>query len=233
MRVTGRLAAGFFAVVFAGSLASPLKAYKFEFTTVSDVVKKVKERFGSIESYQASFKITSEKLGKKSYQSGTVRYKSSNRMLVEYDQPYGQRIVVSGSTMWIYIPSMNVVAEQDLKSEGDSLLSANTKSGLQRLFAKYHYKFASREQPEAQPDGKKRYTLLLRQKESRSGFRTIQLWISEDYLITRAAGETSAGKKVDMEFTGIRTDIDLPNGIFKFNVPASARLIKNPMISEE
>jgi len=30
-----------------------------------------------------------------------------------------------------------------------------------------------------------------------------------------------------------RTDIDLPNGIFKFNIPASARLIKNPMISEE
>jgi outer membrane lipoprotein-sorting protein len=31
----------------------------------------------------------------------------------------------------------------------------------------------------------------------------------------------------------IKTNVDLPNGIFKFDIPATARVIKNPMISEE
>ncbi len=70
-------------------------------------------------------------------------------------------------------------------------------------------------------------------KESRSGFRTLRLWVSEDYMITRAEGETSAGKKVEIDFSNRRTYIDLPNGIFKFEPQSRVRVIKNPMISEE
>jgi outer membrane lipoprotein-sorting protein len=228
-----RAIAPFLLILFVLSASEGVRAYKFEFTTVGDIVKKVRQRFAGIKAYQADFHVSSEKLGKKTFQTGTVKYKSTNRMLVEYSQPAGQRIVASGNTMWIYIPSMNVVAEQDLKSQSDSLFSSNTRSGLQRLFSRYHYKFASRQQPEPQGDGTKRYTLMLQQKETRSGFRTLKLWISEDYLITKAAGETSTGKKVEIEFTNIRTDVDLPNGIFKFDIPASVRVIKNPMISEE
>jgi outer membrane lipoprotein carrier protein len=233
MRHWKKLTIALLPLVVIVSFISYSVAYKFDFTTVSDVVKKVREKFSSIDSYQANFKINSDKMGKRSAQSGTVRYKSSSRLLVEFDQPYGQKIVTSGNTMWIYIPSMNVVAEQDLKSSSDSLFTSNTASGLQRLFSKYHYKFASREQPEPQADGSKKYTLMLQQKESRSGFRTLKLWISEDYLITRASGETSNGKKVDIDFSNIRTDVDLPNGLFKFDIPSKARVIKNPMIAEE
>ncbi len=233
MKRSRRLIAASFLILCIIALDSPSGAYKFEFVTVSDIVKKVRQRFSRIECYQAAFRISSEKGGKKTQQSGTVKYKSANRMLVEFDQPAGQRIIASGNTMWIYIPSMNVVAEQDLKSPSDSLFTSNTKNGLNRLFTKYHYKFASREQPEPQTDGTKKYTLMLQQKESRSGFRTLKLWVSEDYLITRAAGETSNGKKVEIDFSNIRTDVDLPNGIFKFDIPSHVKVIKNPMISEE
>ena len=134
--------------------------------------------------------------------------------------------------MWIYIPSMNVVAEQDLKDEGGFFSSA-TKNGLQRLFNKYHYRFLSKNQPEQQQDGSKMYTLQLKQKESRSGYRTMNLWVTENYLITHVAGETSSGKKVDIVFTDIKIDNDIPNGMFKFDVPPQARVIKNPMMAEE
>ena len=75
--------------------------------------------------------------------------------------------------------------------------------------------------------------ILLKQKESRSGYRTIKLWVSEDFLIVRAQGVTSSGKKVDIRLTKIKTGIDLPNGLFRFDVPSRARVIKNPMLSEE
>jgi outer membrane lipoprotein carrier protein len=206
--------------------------YKFDFTTVSDIVKKVKNRFGEVDTYQADFQIVIERLGKKSVQTGTVKYKSSDKLLVEFYSPVGQRIIANGKMMWIYIPGMNVVAEQDLHSDS-GLFSAGTKSGLNRLFSKYHYRFASKEQPEKQPDGTKQYTMLLKQKESRSGFRTIKLWITEDFFISRAQGETSTGKKLDIAFSKIKTNIDISNGVFKFESPARARIIKNPMISEE
>ncbi len=209
-----------------------LEAYKFDFVTVSDIVKKIKKRFGELETYQASFVITIKKMGKRKRQTGVIRYKASNRLLIQFYSPHGQKIVSNGKMMWIYIPSMNVVAEQDLKNSG-GLFTTGTKTGLKRLFSKYHYRFDSKKQPEPQKDGSKMYTLHLKQKESRSGYRTLKLWVSEDFLIRRARGETSSGKEVDIIFSKIKTDVNLPNGLFKFDVPARARVIKNPMIAEE
>lgn len=219
--------------VFIFSFNNISFGYKFEFTTVSDIVKRVKDRFGALESYQADFQVISEKLGTKVYKNGKIYYKNSNKMLLEFTKPQGQKIISDGKTMWIYIPSMNVVAEQDLKSDSDSIFSSGTQSGLKRLFSKYHYKFASKTQPEKQSDGSMEYTLFLKQRETRSGFRTMKLWISEDYLITRAFGESSTGKNVEIKFEGINTKESVPNSKFSFDIPSNARVIKNPMISEE
>ncbi len=207
-------------------------AFKFDFTTVSDIVDNIKKNFGKIDSYQANFSILSEKTGKTTRQTGTIKYKANNKLSIEFSQPYGQKIVSNGKTMWIYIPSMNVVAEQDLDPES-GIFTAGTKSGLNWLFSKYHYRFASKDQPEVQDDGTKRYTLILKQKESRSGYRKMKLWANERYFIVRAQGETSTGKKVDISFTDLKTNVAMPNGIFKLDIPARARVIKNPMISEE
>jgi outer membrane lipoprotein-sorting protein len=221
------------ASIFTAFFAVYAEAYKFDFTTVSDIVKSIKKEFGKLDTYQANFKITSEKGGKTTFQSGTIKYKSENKLRVDFDQPAGQKIVSNGKLMWIYLPSMNIVAEQDLKSNSGGLFSTGTQNGLKRLFSKYHYRFASKDQPEKQPDGSNRYTLILRQKESRSGFRKMKLWVDEKYFISRAVGETSTGKKVDIIFSNIKLNIEMPNGIFKFNAPQKARIIKNPMISEE
>jgi outer membrane lipoprotein-sorting protein len=207
-------------------------AYNFEFVTVSDVVKKVQEKFASFETYQANFSIISDKMDKKKVQQGVISYKASNKLLVNFTTPPGQKIVSDDKTMWIYIPSMNVVAQQDLKNDS-GVFSVQSKTGLRRLFSKYHYRFDGKEQPAVQSDGSKQYTIFLKQKESRSGFSTMKLWVSEDYVIVRAEGETSSGKKVSISFSQIKTGIDLPNGMFKFDVPGQARVIKNPMIAEE
>ena len=209
-----------------------LFAYNFEFVTVGDVVKKIQGKFASVDTYQANFNITSDSMGKKRIQTGTISYKASNKLLINFTSPQGQKIVADDKTMWIYMPSMNVVAQQDLK--GDSgIFSMQSKTGLRRLFSKYHYRFEGKEQPAAQSDGSKQYVLFLKQKESRSGFRTMTLWISEDYMITRAEGETSSGKKVRVSFSQIKTGMNLPNGMFKFDPPGHARIVRNPMISEE
>lgn len=207
-------------------------AYKFDFVTVSDVVNSVKKNYSSLDSYQASFSILSVKGEKKISQSGILRFKSSDKLLMEFSMPSRQKIVSDGKMMWIYIPSMNVVAEQDLMS-GSGLFASGSEAGLNRLFSKYHYRFASKDEPEVMKDGSKMYTLVLKQKESRGGYKTINLWITENYFIQKAEGFTSSGKKVEITLSDIKTNVDLPNGIFKFDIPATARVIKNPMISEE
>ncbi len=57
-------------IVFSFSYVDNTSGYKFEFITVSDIVKKIRKRFSDFESYQADFKIISEKAGSKSRQSG-------------------------------------------------------------------------------------------------------------------------------------------------------------------
>ena len=221
-------------VLFASAFAThEIYAYKFTFETVGDVVKKIKSRYNEIDTYEATFKISTERAGKRTYQSGVIKSKAPNKLSVDFDKPYGQRIVSNGKTMWIFIPGMNVVAEQDLQSESGSIFAPGSKSGLRRLFSKFHYKFASKDQPETGADGKKYYTLFLKQKESRGGYRTMKIWCNENYMIVRASGETAAGKKVEIEFSNIKTNGDIPNGAFKFDIPSNARIIKNPMVSEE
>jgi outer membrane lipoprotein-sorting protein len=212
---------------------SPAPAIKFDFTTVSDVVKSISKRYGEIDCYSASFTLRGDKGGKKTQQNGVIRSKSPDKLLVEFSNPPGQKIVANEKTMWIYMPSLNVVATQDLNNKNASFLTSNTKNGLSRLFSKYHYKFDAKDQPITEADGKKYYTLYLKQKESRSGYRNLKLWITDDYLIKKAVGETSSGKKVEIEFTNIKTNESFPNGMFKFDMPANAREIKNPMMAEE
>ncbi len=232
MKIMKKVALCFGVCVLILTAVSTVYAFKFDFTTVSDIVDNIKKKFAKIDSYQANFTILSEKAGKARQQTGVIKYKANNKLCIEFSQPYGQKIISNGKTMWIYIPSMNVVAEQDLRSES-GIFASGTKSGLNWLFAKYHYRFDSREQPAAQDDGTKKYTLLLKQKESRSGFRKLKLWVSEQYFIVRARGETTTGKTIDIAFSNLRINPNLPNGIFRFDMPAHARVIKNPMISEE
>lgn len=217
-------------ILFCGSL---ITAQEFEFVTVSDVVKEVKNRFADVDSYSATFTIQSTKGSSTVVQKGTVRSLKPNMLRVDFTSPENQKVVSDGERMWIYIPSLNVVAEQDLKEDKTTTFSATSEVGLRRLFNKYHYKFASKEQPKLLEDGKKYYILDLKQKESRSGYKTLTLWITEDYIITRAVGETSSGKNVEIEFNNIDMTTKLAKGMFKFEVPANARTIKNPMISEE
>ena len=207
-------------------------AYKFDFVTVSDVVKSIRKTYAELESYQANFQIVTDKDGRKVTQSGVIKFKSSDKLLMEFSNPARQKIVSNGEMMWVYIPSLNVVAEQDLMSES-GIFTSGSEPGLARLFNKYHYRFASKEEPEQMPDGSRMYTLILKQKETRSGYRIIKLWVTENFFIVKAEGETSTGKKVSITLSNIQTNVDLPNGIFKFEIPATARVIKNPMISEE
>jgi outer membrane lipoprotein carrier protein len=206
-------------------------AYKFDFVTVSDVVTKVRKKFSKVDSYQANFSITSKRGRKVNRQTGVLKYKSPNKLLIEFYSPRDQKIVSDGKMMWIYIPSMNVVAQQDLKSD-TGLFGSGTRSGLRRLFSKYHYRFLSKKQPEETPQGTF-YTLFLKQKESRSGFKTLKLWINSDYMISKAQGETTTGKTITIDLSKINTQVNHPTGIFRFSVPARARVITNPMIAEE
>jgi len=219
-------------IVISAFFAVNAFAYKFDFVTVSDIVNNTKKTYSKLESYQANFTILSDKGGKKVTQTGILRFKSSDKLLMEFYQPSRQKIVSDGKMMWIYIPSMNVVAEQDLMSDS-GLFTSGSEAGLNRLFSKYHYRFASKDEPETMKDGSKVYTLVLKQKESRGGYKTINLWISENFFIQKAEGYTSSGKKVEITLSDIKINVDLPNGIFKFDIPATARVIKNPMISEE
>lgn len=203
--------------------------YKFDFITVNDIVKNVKHAFSKVDNYQARFTMVSERMGKRINQSGTISFMAPHYMRIDFDSPRGQRIVSDGRQVWIYIPSINVIAEQDLDH---TFFSVTSRSGLTRLFSRYHFKFDGKQQPRMEYNAN-HYVLFLKQKETRSGFRTLKLWVNEQYFITRASGETANGKNITLEIRNINSTADLKKGFFKFDPPANARIIKNPMLAEE
>ncbi|HPK44112.1 MAG TPA: outer membrane lipoprotein carrier protein LolA, partial [Spirochaetota bacterium] len=93
-------------------------------------------------------------------------------------------------------------------------------------------RFDGKEQPREESNNRY-YVLFLKQKETRSGFRTLKLWVNEQYFITKAYGETASGKNITLEIKNVTTKIDVKKGFFKFDPPSNARIIKNPMLVEE
>ncbi|HQO39444.1 MAG TPA: hypothetical protein PK986_03140, partial [Spirochaetota bacterium] len=81
-------------------------AYKFDFVTVSDIVKNIKKTYADLESYQANFQIQSEKDGRRAIQTGVLKSKGSDKLLMEFSNPARQKIVSNGEMMWVYIPSL-------------------------------------------------------------------------------------------------------------------------------
>ena len=87
MKLSGRVVFSFFIIGLLVCSATDLFAFKFDFTTVSDIVDNIKKNFGKMESYQANFTIVSDKGGRTSHQAGTIKYKAHNKLYIEFSQP--------------------------------------------------------------------------------------------------------------------------------------------------
>ena len=200
------------------------------------IARKVIEKFDKLESYKAQFYIET-KVGKKiKKMSGTCLYKKVGKMRFDFSSPYGDKIISDGKTLWIYIKKLNAVGRQSLtlekKRDNRPIFTEFSGPGLTRLFRKYHYRFDNIQQPRI--IGKEKFFILdLKQKVKIGGFAKIKLFIAQNsYLIKKAVAVNDFGLTSTISFKNIRTNINIQDGKFRFNIPGNAKIVQNPLVNE-
>lgn len=206
----------------------------------SEVVKKVKKKFSEIKSYSANFRITTTEGKSTRTMNGTCLYKKSGKIRYDFSQPEGDSIVSDGKTLWIYIKRLQAVGKQDLeldkKNGSEPVFTASSPEGLNRLFRKYHYKFDSTTQPRKidDKDATEYFVLALDQREKIGGFEKMTLYVdSTSYLIRRAVAVDGRGKETSISFSNMDLNRDIEDGLFNFHISGNAKIVNNPLVSED
>jgi len=209
-------------------LAVPLFAQEAEIDIVSinDIKNLMSARFSSIEDYTADFTWEN---GDVKY-SGIIKYKKPDNILLDFDEPEKQKIVSNGKVLYIYIPYLKVVCQQSLGEDTESsILSTTSESGLSKLFEDYSFSFF--DTSVLRQFGKtKAYHLKLTQKRPKVGFKEMDFWVAGNGLILQSNGSSPSGVKVSLTFSNIQLNIELPDYIFDFEVPADAQIIRNIIV---
>lgn len=192
--------------------------------SVKAVVDLIESGLQSIENMTASYVIEND-----GYRNaGTFFYKRPFSIRLNSTTDASQ-IVSNGRLLWIFLPHIGIVAEQDLvrnDNEFNQLLSRSRKN-FDQLKRDYSFKFADggRNDPQS-------YILDLEPRVSKIGFRSIRLWVNRDSgIITRISARTVNNKPVSITFTNINTATELSSGIFWFGMPDSnVQVIRNTIL---
>ncbi len=217
---------------------SPIFSQSHNWNSPSEVVKKIKKKFSNLKSYSAEFRITTINNKKTTLMRGNCFYKAPGKVRYDFKEPDGDAIVSDGKTLWIYIKRIGAVGKQDLElkksNSSGPIFQATTSEGLNRLFRKYHYKFDSINQPQVSPkDGKQYFVLALEQREKIGGYENMVLFVdAETYLIKKAVAIDGRGKESTMEFASIQLDSDIEDGMFNYHISGNAKIVNNPLVSE-
>ncbi len=205
----------------------------------SEVVKKIKKKFEAVQTYGADFTIKTVENKKEKTMKGHCLYKRPGKIRYNFSDPEGDEIVSDGKTLYIYIKKLNAVGKQDLnidkKNSSGPIFTANSPDGLNRLFKKYHYKFDIIEQPRIvfEKDDTKYFVLDLDQRERIGGFEKMKLYVdSESYIIKRAIAMDGRGKETTISFSSINFEEEIEDGIFNFHISGNAKIVNNPLVSE-
>lgn len=170
-------------------------------------LKSLQNKFNTIKDFTASITQTID--GKPSL-SGKIYFKTENNFKIEF----GNSIIVSdGISSWNLNKKENKVIITDY-AEDESLFSINY----------LVYQFPSQCTLKGESDGKFR-KLTLTPKSRTSNFGEVTLWINNDDLIEKIQTYDSASGLMELNFSNIIINKNIPVSYFQFSPPQESKII--------
>ncbi|MBU1078477.1 MAG: outer-membrane lipoprotein carrier protein LolA [Spirochaetes bacterium] len=197
-------------------------------TTVKEIIKRMVEKYENIKTYRANFYINSVIDNVESWGKGELKYRIPDTFIMNFTHPKDQMIFSDGKDLKIYIPQLNVLGEQSLEHYRPGFLISG-KSSLYYLKNKFDFSFYKSNKPVLIGD-MPYYVLELTQKEVTAGFKTIMLYVSKYWLITKAEATTINGDKIKISFSNITVNRRITDHEFEYNLPVNTQTVKNPLL---
>ena len=196
--------------------------------TADQFFTQVSERYGQVSDYEARISIIA---GKSAPMTGTVIYKSPSLLRIDFIQPPDQVISFDGQQLQVYIPSLHaILAQATAGKTGAGGASLATGEGLKMMHRSYGVAYETGPSPVPLEEGSTELVirLVLSRLSTSDGFRTIKLSISpETKLIRRIEGWTISNEYFVFDFTGIKTNQNIPDTKFIYDSPPSANVYNN------
>lgn len=204
------------------ALSAPL-ALPQEILSAESFFDSVSSAFNGIADYSAAIQIASGK----SVSSGTIYYKSPFYVRIDFSSPKGQVMAIDGEKLTIYLPDQAVALVQKYRKKAPTEAQAlASKQGLAMLRANYGVAFFSTPGYVPLDEGSKEEVVKLKLTPKSSGapFSQIVMSVGRDNMIRRMDATLTGGEKFVMDFTGLRTNMNIPDSRFQYDPPPSANV---------
>jgi len=170
-------------------------------------LKSLQDKFNTIQDFTAN---VNQSVDGKSVLSGKIFFKKENNFRIEFGN---STIVSDGITSWNFNKKENKVIITDYEEDG-SLFSINF----------LVYQFPSQCTLAGESDGNLR-KLTLTPKSRTSNLGEVILWINNNDLIEKLQTNDLASGVVELSFSNIKINQNLPLSNFQFTAPQGSRII--------
>ena len=176
--------------------------------SADDVLQNIQDKFDTINDLAAN--LTQSVNGTVNLK-GKVYYKKENKLRFEFKNIL---IISDGESAWNYNEKDNKVIITDYESEGNKILS------LRQIVYEYPddcvmstYKSEGQQVLELIPN------------DDTFSFNNIKLYLSKDYLITKALIDDPASGKIELDLSDFQLNKNIPDSFFQFSPPEGSKVI--------
>lgn len=222
MSPRGRGPAGLFLVAVASVLMAP-SAAGAQANDALAILERASERHAATSSLCADFAqhLSVPLLGEERSGRGRLCQARPDRFAMRFTEPAGDLVVVDGTWVWVYYPSMDpqqVLRFPLARSPGGFDLH---REFLERPAEKYRATYEAREQVQGRATHRIRLVPL-----AATSYQAAVVWIDDaDHALRQVRVEEENGSVRVVTLTAVTLGADAPAGWFTFTPPAGAQVI--------
>jgi outer membrane lipoprotein carrier protein len=181
------------------------------------LARRIEEHHGRVAGLTARFVQTyrSAVLGREVVERGVVSIKRPGRMRWEYRDPEPKTFVSDGSTFYFYVPADRQVIVRDQDDERS--IPVVLLSGRGDLLGQFLPSL------ETAPPGRRRLRLIPRKPEPE--VESVLVEVDGTYGIRSIEIEDAQGNLSRFRFDDVRSDVSLPDRLFRFEVPRGVEVV--------
>ena len=176
--------------------------------SADDVLQNIQDKFDTITDLSAN--LTQSVNGNENL-NGKVYYKRENKLRFEFKNIL---IISDGESAWNYNQKDNKVVITDYESEGNKILS------IREIIYEYP---EDCEMSTYESEGQR--VLELIPKDDTFSFNNIKLYLSKDYLISKALIDDPASGKIEIDLSDYQLNKNIPDSYFQFSLPEGSKVI--------
>tara|TARA_B100000530_G_scaffold226014_1_gene145767 strand:+ start:105 stop:782 length:678 start_codon:yes stop_codon:yes gene_type:complete len=187
---------------------------------VEQVIKGVEAAYKDVQTLRADFvQVTrSSAMGDETKQKGRVQLKRPKMMRWVFTQPQGKLFVTNGETMWVWSQDENqVIVSKGVGANGGGM--GQLLDDLNRLGDLFDVVIV--------PDqGKAGSVVLGLTPKQETSFQSLKLQLEQKtYAVQQVVMVDAFGNEVELSFSQVKFNAEMPASDFVFQVPAGAQVL--------